>query len=233
MWDNPPLLRNISNALFFFSVLVVLYGAVYYVVHMPKVLPIQSVRLTGVPQRIELADLLKVVRREVRGNFLTVDINRLRKSLEKQPWVRRVSIRREFPNRLAVQFEEYKALARWNDEALVNSQGEVFVAETKQNLPRLTGMEGSAVEVVQQYVKFSERMAPLHLQVTQLSLSPRHAWQMHLSNGMAVELGREAMDARLARFVAVYPYGLGALSGRLPGLPVVDMRYRHGYAVHE
>ncbi len=233
MWDNPPLLRSIANALFFGSVLAMLYGAGHYLVHMPKLLPIQNVRLVAAPQRIDAAEVLAVVRSEVRGNFLTVDIDRLRLSLEKQPWVRRVSIRREFPDRLAVKFEEYQAMAHWNDEALVNSQGEVFVAQTTQNLPRLNGVEGSAVEVTQQYAKFSEKLAPLHLQVTQLSLSPRHAWQMQLNNDMVVELGREAMDERLARFVSVYPYGLGALSGHVPGLQVVDMRYRHGFAVRE
>lgn len=232
MWDNVPLLRGIAAALFFFSVVAVLYGMVHYVVHLPQLLPIQSVRLTAAPERVVAEDVLKVVRQEVQGNFFTVDIERLRLSLENISWVRKVSIRREFPDRLAVQFEEHQPLAQWNEAALVNQQGEVFVAETTKLLPVFTGYEGSSAEMSQQYQKFSQQLAGLNLQLTQLVLSPRHAWQLHLSNDMVVELGRESMQQRLARFVTIYPYSLGVVPGtEAEQVKWVDMRYRNGFAV--
>lgn len=239
MWDNAPLLRSIASALFFCSVAAVLYGAVHYVVHMPRLLPIKSVRLVSTPGRVVPDQVLAIVRKEVQGNFLTVNIDSVRLSLAKLPWVRNVSVRREFPNGLAVQFEEHQAVARWNDEALVNQQGEVFAAETTQKLPEFYGYEGSSAEVSQQYAAFSGQLAALNLQIAQMSLSPRHAWRLRLSNGMLVELGREAMEQRLARFVAVYPYSVGAVSQgdqaaeSASGLQVVDMRYRHGFAVRQ
>jgi cell division protein FtsQ len=234
VWDNAPLLRGISGALFLFSAVAVLYGAVHYVVHLPQLLPVQSVRLSAAPERVEAEEVLKVVRQEVQGNFFTVDIERLRVSLEKISWVRKVSIRREFPDRLAVQLEEHQPLARWNEAALVNQQGEVFVAETELALPVFTGYEGSSTEMSQQYQQFSRQLAGLNLQLKQLVLSPRHAWQLHLSNDMVVELGRDAMQQRLARFVAVYPYSLGVEpeeGGEAERVKWVDMRYRNGFAV--
>ncbi len=235
MWDNASLLRSLASALFFCSVLLVLYGAVHYVVHLPQLLPIKTVRLVVVPGRVVTDDVLAMVRQDVHGNFLTVDIDKLRHSLEKLPWVRNVSIRREFPSSLALSFEEHQPLARWNDVALVNLQGEVFTAETKQELPRFVGYEGTSAEVAQHYEKFSAQLAGLNLKVMQLALSPRHAWKLQLSNNMVVELGREAMVQRLARFVSVFPYGLmqvpqDALTP-VPALQVVDMRYRDGFAV--
>ena len=110
-----------------------------------RLLPIQQVSLSAVPQRVVAKDVLALVKREVRGNLFTVDIDHLRLSLEKLPWVRKVSVRREFPNGLALQFEEHQPLARWNDAALVNTQGEVFAAETAQPLPGFVGYEGSTV----------------------------------------------------------------------------------------
>jgi cell division protein FtsQ len=231
MWDNAPLLRSIAGALFFCSVLAMLYGAAHYVVHLPKLLPVKSVRLNEMPARVVAEDVQSVVRQRVQGNFLTVDIDNLRQSLEKLPWVRNVSIRREFPDHLLVQFEEHKALAHWNDVALVNQQGEVFEAETTEALPRFTGYEGTSGEVLKQYAIFSQQLHPLNLRVMQLALSSRHAWQLHLSNGMVVELGREAMEQRLARFVAIYPYIMVQGGTSAQGIQVVDMRYRDGFAV--
>jgi len=246
MWDNASLLRNIANTLFAFSVLAALYGAVYYLVHLPGLFPLHSVRLNAAPQRVAAAEVLQVVRNEVQGNFFAVDIRRLRQSLEKLAWVRNVSIRREFPYRLAVQLEEHQALARWNNSALVNRQGEVFVVaservmpeaagtprpplygEREQALPGFIGPASDSNEVAQRYAQFSQQLAVLNLQVAQLALSPRHAWQMRLSNGMVLELGSEDMQQRLARFVAVQQ-SAGKFSAKY-----VDLRYRNGFAIRQ
>lgn len=228
MWDNAPLLRNIANALIAFSVLAVLYGAVHYLVHLPGLFPLHSVRLSEAPQRVMPEEVLKVVRSEVNGNLFTVDIGRLRAALEQLPWVRSVSIRREFPDRLALQVEEHQPLARWNGSALVNTHGEVFAAYSEETLPAFIGQEGDSFEVAQRYAEFGQQLAALKLSVAQIALTPRHAWQLHLSNGMVLELGREEMEQRLARFVAVYPYSLAALEG---AVRYVDLRYRNGFAL--
>jgi cell division protein FtsQ len=233
MWDNAPLLRNIANALFAFSVFAALYGAVYYVVHLPGLFPLHSVRLSVAPQRVDVSGILETVRNEVQGNFFTADIARLRQALEKLPWVRNVSIRREFPHRLVVQLEEHQALARWNNNALVNRQGEVFVAESEQALPGFIGQEGTSHEVTMHYEQFSKQLAVLNLHAAQLALSPRHAWQLRLNNGMVLELGREDMQQRLARFVVGYPHMGGEWQGAVESNTAryVDLRYRNGFAV--
>jgi cell division protein FtsQ len=240
MWDNAPLLRNIANFLLGCSVLAMVYGAVHYVVHLPSLLPIRTVRLMNAPERVSPAEVLALVKIGVKGNFLTLDINRLRQSLEGLPWVRSVSIRREFPNGLAVQIEEHQAVARWNDDALVNRQGEVFVAQDEQPLPRFIGIDGSSAEVLDEYMAFDRQLAALNLHVSQIALSARHAWQLHLDDGTVVELGREALEERMARFVAYQmtrkagedaaPKAGDPLSAGRQG-SVVDMRYRNGFAV--
>jgi cell division protein FtsQ len=223
MWDNAGLLRGIANALFGFSVLAVLYGAVYYAVHLPGLFPLQSVQLSAAPQRVAAEGVLQMLRSETNGNFFTVDIEHVRQSLEKLPWVRSVSIRREFPHRLVLQLEEHQALARWNNAALVNQQGEVFsvgkdsAAVSNQPLPNFNGPEGTSAEVAQRYAQFSRQIAPLNWQ----------ALQLRLDNGMVVELGREDVQQRLARFVAAQD------TVDLSRVKYVDLRYRNGFAVRQ
>ncbi|HET7832765.1 MAG TPA: cell division protein FtsQ/DivIB [Gallionella sp.] len=247
MWDNAPLLRGIANALLAFSMAAVMYGALYYLVNLPGWFPLHSVQLSAAPERADAGEVLQVVRNEVRGNFFTVDLERLRAALEKLPWVRTASIRRTFPDRLTVELEEHQALARWNGNALVNRQGEVFYASSTQVLPEFIGQDGTAPELVESYAQFSRQLVPLNLQVTQLALTPRHAWQLRLSNGIVLELGREQLQQRLGTFVTVYPYSLAALpasvvraSGGKGAAPAaarqmqvkyVDLRYRNGFAV--
>jgi len=284
MWDNDTLLRNLSNAMHAFSVIAMLYGAAYYVMHLPGAFPVRSVRLGDTPQRVAVEQVLQVLHAEVRGNLVTADIEHLRRSLEQLPWVRNVDIRREYPDRLAVWLEEHQVLARWNNTALVNRHGEIFSVESElqmikavprpdearvndqttsqptrltynsnqvagfggvllagvtqpplygggeQELPGFVGPEGTSVEITQQYAEFKRQLAALNLHAAKLVLSPRHAWQVHLSNSMVLELGREDVQQRLARFVAVYPYSLGAQKIR-GATAHVDLRYRNGFAV--
>jgi len=230
MWDNAILLRNIANTLIVCSMLAILYTAAYYLVHLPGLFPVRTVRLIEAPQRVSAVKVLQVMRKEVHGNLFSVDIKQLRQSLEKLPWARSVSIRREFPQGLAVELEEHRALARWNNSALVNQQGETFDAASEQVLPRFVGQDGTSAEMAQHYARFNEKLDALGLSVAQVALSPRHAWQLRLSNGMVLELGREDMQQRLARFVAVYPYTEYINSNTVK---YVDLRYRNGFAIRQ
>ncbi len=228
MWDNPQLLRGTANALFGASLLLVLYGAAHYVLHLP-LFAVEQVRLTQVPKEVAQEQVLAVLRSELRGNFFTADLEHTRRALEQLPWVRSVNVRRHFPGRLDVELEEHVAMARWNGEALVNTYGEVFSAETDKVLPNFIGQPGASAEVAQMYAAFGKQLAALKLDIAQISLSPRHAWELRLQNGLVLELGREQMDQRLARFVDVYPYSLAALP--LPA-NYVDLRYRNGFAAY-
>ena len=226
MWDNAPLLRSIANALFGLSLVLVLYGVVRYVLRLP-VFPLRAVELTAVPQRVSVEQLEKVVREQVSGNFFTVDLESTRQAFEKLPWVRKVSVRRKFPWILQVEVEEQVALAHWNGKELVNTHGEVFAGRTEQDLPVFTGQPDSSQQVTQMYGELNAVLQPMKQQITQISLSPRYAWQVKLDNGMVLELGRDEMQQRLRRFVAVYPYSLAALARPASH---VDLRYRNGFA---
>ncbi len=228
MWDNAPLLRGIANTLFGLSLVLVLYGVVRYVLSLP-VFPLRAVELTAAPQRVPSELLEKVVREQVSGNFFTVDLERTRQAFEKLPWVRKVSVRRKFPWSLEVEIEEQVALATWNGKELVNTHGEVFTAQTEQVLPAFIGQPDTSAQVSQMYGELNTALQPMQQQIAQIGLSPRFAWQVKLDNGMVLELGREEMQPRLARFVAVYPYSLAAMAR-----PVnhVDLRYRNGFAAY-
>lgn len=228
MWDNTPLLRAIANLLFGISLVLVLYGSVRYVLRLP-VFPLRTVELTAVPQHVPVELLEKVVHEQVSGNFFTVDLERTRQVFEKLPWVRKVSVRRKFPWSLEVEVEEQVALARWNATSLVNTHGEVFSATTDQALPAFLGQPDTSAQMTQMYVELNAALQPLHQQVAQISLSPRYAWQVKLDKGMVLELGREEMQERMARFVKVYPYSLATLARPSNH---VDLRYRNGFAAY-
>ena len=99
-------------------------------------------------------------------------------------------------------------------------------------LPQFSGPAGTAEEVARRYGAFRQALAPLGLEPRQVLLSPRYAWQIRLSNGLTLELGRDQLKEplleRLSRFVANYAQTLGSLNRRLD---YVDLRYPNGFAL--
>ncbi|KVW96261.1 cell division protein FtsQ [Thiobacillus denitrificans] len=214
------------------------YGTTSWVVAQPW-FALRNIEVKTPVAHVTEAQIRLVAERQVRGTFFTVDLESVRNSLEKLPWVREARVERRWPDTLAVSLTEHVPLARWNDNALVNEAGEVFVAAANTRLPRLSGPEDSSAEVVAAYRRHHAALAPLGMAIDELRLSPRRAWRLKLGNGMTLALGREQTDARLTRFVALYPRLFGtqatAQADAAPPAPItpvtVDLRYPDGFAV--
>jgi cell division protein FtsQ len=142
-------------------------------------------------------------------------------------WVRDATVRHRFPSALEVAIEAHVAAARWGEAELVNTHGEVFSASTDAKLPRLSGPEGSAAEALRTYGEISVSLAGAALEVAELHLSARRAWQVVLADGRVIELGRSDLQLRLTRFLSVLPQ----LQAQLEGFSHADLRYANGIAV--
>lgn len=227
MWHKPETLNRISDLLVTLAILLVVYGTVHFVVHLP-VFALREVSFDGAIAHVTGEQLEAVVKRDLKGNFFTLKLAATRASFEKLPWVRRVQVRRQWPDRLEVTLEEHVPLARWGPAALVDSDGEVFQAAYDGRLPLFVGPDGSAKEVAIQYDYFRRSLAAIGRVPVRVQVSPRRAWQIQLEDGLTLELGREQVETRLARFVATYDRTLGQLGRHIN---YVDLRYANGFAV--
>ncbi|MGH8799514.1 MAG: cell division protein FtsQ/DivIB, partial [Casimicrobiaceae bacterium] len=178
------------------------------------------------------AHLEAAIREELKGTFFTMRLNDAQGVLQRVPWVRHVALRRQWPDRLEVEVSEHQPLARWNDAALVDTEGEVFTADFDGELPQFTGPDGTAAEVAAQYRAFGATLASTGRAITAIRRSPRGGWQLVAAGEppLTIELGRAEPDRRLARFVAHYAQTLGALSRGGARIDYADLRYRNGFA---
>lgn len=227
MWDRPEILNRISSLLLTLALLLAAYGALHFAARLP-VFALREVRVDGALAHVTGEQVATIVKRELRGNFFTLNLAATRAAFEKLPWVRKVNARRQWPNRLEVTLEEHVPLARWGSVALVNTYGEEFEAAYDGKLPLFVGPAGAAKEVTIQYEYFRKNLAEIGKVPVQVQVSPRRAWQIRLEDGLTLELGREQIEARLARFVTVYERTLGKLARRIE---YVDLRYANGFAV--
>ena len=101
MWDKPQALFLLANGLYALAALLVLYGVLFTLLHLP-VFPLREIRLGGELQHVTQEQVEAVVKKELKGNFFTLDLVSARHAFEKLPWVRGASVRRRWPDRLEV-----------------------------------------------------------------------------------------------------------------------------------
>jgi len=227
LWDRPELLNPLASALYVVAAALAACAGALAVANLPAFL-LREVHILEAPAHVTAGELEGLVKGELRGNFFTLDLAATRAAFERVTWVRRAAVRRHWPGRLEVALEEHVPLARWGERALVNTHGEVFEGAYEGELPLFDGPAGTAKEIAIQYQYFRRTLAEIGLAPAQLRVSPRRAWQVKLENGLTLELGREQIEARLARFVTAYGRTIARLGRRVD---YVDLRYPNGFAV--
>lgn len=192
-------------------------------------MPVREIKITGSYQYVDPVQIEKAIRENQPGSFFELDVAKALKDIEALPWVYRASIRKEWPNNLHVHLVEQQALARWNEDMLLNVQGETFEAQSPEDLslPRLYGPQGSEKAALQGYHAMEALLQHAGLNIEELFLSERFAWNLKLSNGLAMSLGRSEFIDRLQRFVDIYPL----LQKAPKQAEYVDLRYDTGLAV--
>lgn len=241
MWHDIKMLNAAADALIGLLVLALLAASFWWLAQRPM-FTLKVIRIEGtadVPLRYVNRSTVKgTALSRIRGNFFTVNLDVVRTAFEAVPWVRKATVRREWPNKLIVTVEEHVPLGTWGEDGrLVSVKGDVFTAnlaeaEEDGELPELAGPFGSEKEVVARFRDLHEWFAPVKLAPVSLSLSGRYAWTVALSNGMTVELGREqsreTLKARVDRLAGIYPQLVARLQDRIEN---IDMRYPNGLAL--
>ena len=237
MWHRPAFLNLIADLFTLVAAVALGWALVIWFVSRP-IFPLRELIVLNNPVQVTEEQLEYAARLAVQGNFFMVDLDQVRATFEKLPWVRKAEVRRRWPDAIELRLEEHEAVAYWTvsesgDARLVNRQGEVFVAASNADMPQFDGPQGSAASLLARHAQFSELLAPLGVRLVGLGVSTREAWKLHLDNGMTLVLGRDqdksALVDRLQRFIALWPQVRESIHNI--DIKVADLRYPGGFAL--
>ncbi|CAG7599340.1 cell division protein FtsQ/DivIB [Candidatus Vallotia tarda] len=232
MWNNVRQLNIITSALHAALLAIVLSWGGLWLVKRPS-FALRALLISGDINHINQTIVRESVLGNLRGNFITLDLDQVRIAFEQIPWIHHVSVRRVWPNKLRVTLKEYKPLGVWNKNQLVSVNGEVFNAnQAGSELPVFTGPLESVHTIVTRYYDFRKWFYPLGAKLKEVTLSPCYAWTIKLTNGMQIELGQEhtkdTLASRAQRFVVAWPIVTQRWGS---DIQYVDLRYPNGFAI--
>jgi cell division protein FtsQ len=242
MWHDVRTLNATASGLMAATVLACVASGVWWLSQRPM-FTLRSVRVESIYgiglKHVNELTVRNGVLGKIKGNFFTTNLEQVRTTFESVPWVRRATVRREWPNQLIVSVEEHEALGTWGEDGrLLSVKGDVFTANLAEadddhELPAFEGPAGSEKEVLARFSDLRGWFAPVKLVPESLSLSTRYAWTVKLDNGMSVALGREqdknTLRARVQRLVGIYPQLVARLQEG--HIDAIDMRYPNGLAL--
>jgi cell division protein FtsQ len=193
--------------------------------------PVRTIVIDGPFQRVTAVEVQQAAQGALKGGFVSADLDRVRTAVEALTWVDRARVQRIWPDRVGIEIVEQQAAARWGEDGLLNTRGELFatgVRHVPPELPRLEGPEGTEWQVAQRFLAMQDRLGALGLRVSALRLDPRGAWELDLATGVTVRLGRRQVDERMDRFVQ---FGAQVIAGQASAIRYVDMRYSNGFSI--
>lgn len=218
----------------FIIFLVFLVCYLYVQLHTRAEWQIDSVRIEGSFKHLSKAAIQDELMPLVDRNFFEIDVNAIRFRLLEMPWVANAHVRRVWPNKLDVKITEQKAVAEWDHVGLFNKDGQFFqpnVQTFPTNLVQLSGPLAAQDLVWRNTQKMTNILRGINLQIKGVSLSERHTWELELTNGMQILLGRTNVIPRLQHFVAVFHRVFDSQAQQANKIAVVDMRYTNGMAL--
>ena len=194
--------------------------------------PINEIGIKGEYENVNKSQVDLIKNKYIKKNFFAVNLEETREAFKKLPWIRDVSIRRDWNKfGLLVEIESHKPIARWSSRGLVNSYGEIFHAAYEDNLPLFVGPDEFVEEMSVKYYQINKILEKELMQIGTISLSNRLSWEIYTNNNMRFFLGKENGNNIVKKLNALIENYQFILSESKSRIEYVDLRYKDGFAV--
>ena len=192
--------------------------------------PINTVKIVANYQHVTRQQLEAVLSNYLQDSFVMLPLSRLQNDLMALDWAGQVEAERVWPDTLKIKLVEKYPIAIWN-ESLMTADGTLFNRGKEHMdiaLPRLSGPEQQQADILQNYEKFSKILSFNGLSASAVLLRDNQAWELLLTNGVQLYLGKRDLEKRLSRFMRAYPV---IFADKPEQVSTVDLRYARGMAV--
>ncbi len=231
---------------------------VFYWLNKPENFLFKKIELVNQLENQKADELQKVAEKSVEAGFFSLNVADFTQKLQSQlPWVKSVSVKKIWPNKLRIFIIERKPIVRWisveenknellpNDLAwvknyqLLSDQAIVFrpnltikQKEKFSQLVLLFGTENSAKNVLSECLAMNKKLMTIGLGIQQCGMNKRRTWNIVLvlksGKNIDIKLGKDNIMQQLERFIKIFS---GQLKTYLGFAQYVDLRYSNGFSI--
>jgi len=204
----------------------------------PDTFKIDKLKITGQFRYLAPSAVEAAVINKASGNFFSLDLDSIKKDVEKLNWVESVAVRREWPDTLVITVREHTPAMRWGENKWVSTVGTVIELPQSieaKNVISLSGNDSQSKRILFQATRWKDELRKQGLELRGVTLSESEAWTLKLyfvgyDSEFDLLLGHEEVEERLERFELLFDRRF-KYSER--PLKRVDARYPDGLAVKQ
>jgi cell division protein FtsQ len=197
----------------------------------PNTLAIKKVTVQAASPYIHKKTILQAIAPYLNAGFFSVNIKAIQQRVLQLPWVAKAYVGRVWPDGVRIQVVAEEPIARWENKALVDSQGHFFYPDkvtSFHDLPILIGPKAKHRQLFHRFQKYQSLLASYPIQLREVKLTEQNQWVLGLNQQISLQLGHNHVIQRLQRFLKIYPK---VFQGQLNLVQCIDMRYTNGMAV--
>lgn len=199
-------------------------------------IPIQSVGVHRVNvyaeyQQLSRNKIQSTVTPLLKDGYFLSSMHLIHRQLEALPWVESAEVSRTLPLNVTVRIKERKAVARWGDEYLLSTNGELFRVDNLkafQSLPKLIGDINNVPLILKEYQRLSKQFESIGQSLTYYSVDKHLSRKLGLINGVEINIGTQNAQRRVNRFLEVY---FAMFHDKFDQISYIDLRYPKGLSV--
>jgi len=161
-------------------------------------------------ERLTEKDVIGIADIQPSQNLLALRTEVVTDNLKRNPWIKEVSVTREFPRALSIEIQEKKAIAlakKSNDLFFIDAEGAVIKkieSSEESDLPVLTGFSENA-ELVRKSIELLNFFAaqpefPQAKDIAEINGDEVNGLSIFLENGLCLQLGIDEYTSKLRKF---------------------------------
>ncbi len=215
--------------------------------------PVKQIVMVNKLHEQDIQKLQDLVTEVIDGGFFSLDIEKLRQTIETLAWIDTVSIRKKWPHTLQLDIQEKQVAGRWivsdasrrtikkikqeswNKQSLISNKGVVFKTPlTKKQHKKYNSLaiysspHEMSLKGLQKCQNISQILKTVNLTIRSCFQDLRRSWYLKLNNGFEVFLGRLKILQRSKIFVMAYQQILNKYE---ENIEKIDLRYTNGFAI--
>ncbi|WP_392553008.1 FtsQ-type POTRA domain-containing protein [Orbus wheelerorum] len=247
---------NIEQFVGFSFFILVLFLSVWVVIAVknwvdnPERVVLSQLILTGDHDFTNEDDIRKaILELGLPNTYVAQNVDDIQQEIMRLPWIKQVSVRKQWPDRLIVNIVEYQPSYIWNDIFLLDKDAVIFSVPKERIkdvlLPKLFGPIGKEKLILETYhqlddVSTKSANKDSTLLISEAIADERNAWQLVVkqcikgfcvdNQNITLKLGREKIIERYTRLIRFFSdIQTGLLENER--LAEVDLRYENGISV--
>jgi cell division protein FtsQ len=244
----------VAKLLLVMTVTGLIVSAVFFIgwLYKSENFPIRKVELINKLENQESIELQKVSEKALHGGFFNLDVELFRTELLAElAWVKSVTVRKIWPDKLLVSIDEHEPVVRWLSITkrtpsgrqhqqekyfdLLSREGIIFsphFTDEQQlefsKMALLTGPYNNAKKILKVCYQINKMVRQLDVTIAKCGMNERRAWSVVLGNGIELKLGKDKIMQQLERFTRIFS---GQLKHYVGSIDYADLRYSNGFSI--